>query len=175
MRYFLNRYKALYIFALILIVSASAANSQVTFRASAPATVVKGEQFRLVYTLNKTGRDLRLPEMKGLEVIFGPATSTSYSQSTVNGKTTSESSVTYTYILVAKKPGSFSIPAASITVDGSNYKSNAIQIKVLPPDEKASQGATSRDRSSSESTSSGTATVSARDAFIRAIVSKNSI
>ena len=161
--------------AFLLIGNATRSMAQVTFKASAPAAAVQGEQFRLSFVLNKEGRELRLPDMPDFDLLFGPSTSTSYSQRTINGKTTSESSVTYTYILVAKKPGSFSIPAASITVDGSNYKSNAIQIKVLPPDEKASQGATSRDRSSSESTSSGTATVSARDAFIRAIVSKNSI
>lgn len=161
--------------AFLLMGNATRSMAQVTFKASAPAAVVQGEQFRLSFVLNKEGRELRLPDMPDFDLLFGPSTSTSYSQRTINGKTTSESSVTYTYILVAKKPGSFSIPAASITVDGSNYKSNAIQIKVLPPDEKASQGATSRDRSSSESTSSGTATVSARDAFIRAIVSKNSI
>ncbi len=161
--------------AFLLMGNATRSMAQVTFKASAPATVVQGEQFRLSFVLNKEGRELRLPDMPDFDLLFGPSTSTSYSQRTINGKTTSESSVTYTYILVAKKPGSFSIPAASITVDGSNYKSNAIQIKVLPPDEKASQGATSRDRSSSESTSSGTATVSARDAFIRAIVSNNSI
>ena len=157
--------------AFLLMGNATRSMAQVTFKASAPAAVVQGEQFRLSFVLNKEGRELRLPDMPDFDLLFGPSTSTSYSQRTINGKTTSESSVTYTYILVAKKPGSFSIPAASITVDGSNYKSNAIQIKVLPPDEKASQGATSRDRSSSESTSSGTATVSARDILMQKMIS----
>lgn len=160
--------------AFLLMGNATRSMAQVTFKASAPAAVVQGEQFRLSFVLNKEGRDLRLPDMPDFDLLFGPSTSTSYSQRTINGKTTSESSVTYTYILVAKKPGSFTIPAASITVDGSNYQSNTIKINVLPPDEKASQGSTPRDRSSSESTS-GSATVSARDAFIRAIVSKNNI
>lgn len=160
--------------AFLLMGNATRSMAQVTFKASAPAAVVQGEQFRLSFVLNKEGRDLRLPDMPDFDLLFGPSTSTSYSQRTINGKTTSESSVTYTYILVAKKPGSFTIPAASITVDGSNYQSNTIKINVLPPDEKASQGSTPRDRSSSESTS-GSATVSAKDAFIRAIVSKNNI
>ena len=81
--------------------------AQVTFKAAAPATVIEGEQFRLSYVLNKEGRDLRLPDMPDFDLLFGPSTSTSYSQRTVNGKTTSESSVTYTYILVAKKTGTF--------------------------------------------------------------------
>lgn len=148
--------------------------AQVTFKATAPATVVEGEQFRLSYVLNKEGRDIRLPDLSDFDLLFGPSTSTSYSQRTVNGKTTSESSVTYTYILVAKKTGSFTIPAASITVDGSNYQSNTLQINVLPPDKNSSQGSAPSGRRSNEPASANGGTVSARDAFIRAIVSKNS-
>ncbi|MCE5179883.1 MAG: BatD family protein [Porphyromonadaceae bacterium] len=149
--------------------------AQVTFKATAPATVVEGEQFRLSYVLNKEGRDIRLPDMSDFDLLFGPSTSTSYSQRTVNGKTTSESSVTYTYILVAKKTGSFTIPAASITIDGSNYQSNTLQVNVLPPDKNSSQGTTPGGRQQNEGASAGGGTVSARDAFIRAIVSKNSL
>jgi hypothetical protein len=151
--------------------------AQVTFKATAPATVVEGEQFRLSYHLNKEGRDLRLPELKGLELLFGPSTSTSYSQSIINGKSSSEMSVTYTYILMANKAGSYTIPAASITVDGSNYQSNSLQVKVLPPDE--SRGVAPGDEGSKQERSSasgtGAATVSANDAFIRAILSKNNL
>ena len=152
-------------------------DAQVTFKASAPASVVEGEQFRLSYVLNREGRELRLPEITGFDLLFGPSTSTSYSQQTINGKTTSESSVTYTYILMAKKAGTYTLPPASITIDGSNYKSNALQIKVLPPDEASTKtpAATGNKAEEGSSTGSGTATVSSGDAFIRAIVSKNSI
>ncbi len=155
----------------MLSVGISGMVAQVTFRASAPATVIKGEQFRLSYTLNKEGRDLRLPDMKGLEVIFGPSTSTSYSQSTVNGKTTSESSVTYTYILIAQEEGEFSIAPASIKVDGSNYQSNSLKVNVLPPDKSNSKG----QNDSGAQSSAGAPTISSNDAFIRAIVSKNGV
>ncbi len=178
MRCFLDKYRILFPFLLLLLSGTIAIQAQVTFRASAPAGVVKGEQFRLSYTLNKEGKELRLPDLKGFDVLFGPSTSRSYSQSTVNGKTTSESSVTYTYILVGQEEGTFTIPAASIEVDGSNYRSNSIQIKVLPPDQggrnNQQQGGSS---SGSQQQSSGAASpnVSASDAFIRAIVSKNSV
>jgi len=149
--------------------------AQVTFKATAPASVVQGEQFRLSYVLNKEGQDLRLPDMPDFDILFGPSTSTSYSQRTVNGKTTTESSVTYTYILMAKKTGTFTIPAATITVDGSTYQSNTLRIKVLPPDEPSAQGTPPGGQQRKGSASTGTATVSDRDAFIRAIVSKNSV
>lgn len=174
MRYLLKQYKrALYI-ALLLIVSINTIAAQVTFRASAPATVIKGEQFRLSYTLNKEGRDLRLPDIKGFEILFGPSTSTSFSQSTVNGKTTSESSVTYTYILVANNIGDFNIEPASINIDGANYKSNQLKINVLPPDKKAEakQGESSSQPSAS---STNAPSISSNDAFIRAIISKNGV
>lgn len=170
MRY---RYIHILLFA-VLLTGTGKVSGQVTFKASAPATVVEGEQFRLSYILNKEGKDIRLPDIPDFDVLFGPSISTSFSQRTVNGKTTSESSVTYTYILMAKKTGTFTIPPASIRVDGSNYESNSLQIKVLPPDESSSQGpAAGGGRSEDRSSGTGTATVSADDAFIRAIVSKN--
>ncbi len=96
-------------------------HAQVTFRASAPNGVVKGEQFRLSYTLNKEGKEIRLPDLKDFEVLFGPSTSHSYNESKINGRVTaSESWVTYTYILTAPNEGTFTISAATITVDGKN-------------------------------------------------------
>ncbi len=169
-------------FIILLVVlfanSATQLFAQVTFKASAPATVVEGEQFRLSYVMNKEGRNLRLPDLSDFDLLFGPSTSTSYSQRTVNGKTTSESSVTYTYILMAKKAGTFNIPPASITIDGSNYQSNSLQIKVLPPDEasaRSQEPGGGQRGGESPSAGSGQVAVSATDAFIRAIVSKNSL
>jgi hypothetical protein len=150
----------------------TAVTAQVTFKATAPATVVQGEQFRLSYVLNEEGKDLRLPDMPDFEVLFGPSTSTSFSQRTVNGKTTSERSVSYTYILMANETGTFTIQPATIQVGGSEYKSNTLTVEVLPPDEaspRAAEGQRGEERSSAASP-----TVSAKDAFIRAIVSKSS-
>ena len=144
MRY-LKRYSGFFLFLALFLAGTTMLRAQVTFRASAPNAVVKGEQFRLSYTLNKEGKDLRLPDLKGFEVLFGPSTSRSYSQTIVNGKSTSESSVTYTYILVGQEEGTFTIEPASITVDGSNYRSNSLTVKVLPPD-KVTEGNQENDR-----------------------------
>ncbi len=144
-------------------------HAQVTFRASAPNGVVKGEQFRLSYTLNKEGKEIRLPDLKDFEVLFGPSTSHSYNESKINGRVTaSESWVTYTYILTAPNEGTFTISAATITVDGKTYHSNALKIKVLPSDKPSSEN-------NKQDSGSSAATVSNNDAFIRAIVSKNNV
>ena len=49
---------------------ATGSMAQVTFKASAPATVVQGEQFRLSFVLNKEGRDLRLPDMPDFDLLL---------------------------------------------------------------------------------------------------------
>ena len=91
-----------------------------TFTGRAPSSVAVGEQFRLSYTINTQDirgfRAGRIPD--GLEVLMGPSTSTQSSFQMVNGHTSSTSSVTYTYILVANKNGTFTIPAAHVTADG---------------------------------------------------------
>ena len=156
---------------LLLLQSGTLFAQDVVFKASAPKGVVKGEQFRLTYTLNKEGKDLRLSsDMDGFQIMFGPSVSSSYSTQIINGKSTSQSSFTYTYILTAPEEGSFTIGPASINVDGSNYKSNSVQINVLPPDKEAEESKSEQSPSSSSS-----AEIKDTDAFIRAIVSKNKI
>ena len=103
-----------------------------TLTASAPSHVSVGEQFRLTYTINTQNvSDFRagnIPEE--LEVLIGPNRSTQSSYQMINGHTSSSSSVTYTYIVVATKNGSYSIPAAHATVDGKSIVSNTLSIKV---------------------------------------------
>lgn len=169
-----HSYLTFFLFVVLLAV-ADKMPAQVTFRATAPATVVEGEQFRLRYILNEEGRDFRLPDISDFDVLFGPTISTSFSQQIVNGKSTSENSFSYTYILMAKKTGTFTLSPASVKVNGSEYKSNAVEIKVLPPDESSgSSPGGGGSRGEERSSGSGTASVSGEDAFIRAIVSKNS-
>lgn len=152
---------------------------EVVFRASAPNAVVEGEQFRLTYSLNKEGKELRIPsEIKGFQILFGPSTSSSYSTQIINGKATSSSSFSYTYILMAEKKGTYNIAPASIKVDGSNYTSNALTIKVLPPEKSAAaqqQNQSGAHTQAPSASSSSGGTIKASDAFIRAIVTKSNM
>lgn len=160
------------IFLLLFILQSNTLFAQdVIFKASAPKGVVKNEQFRLTYTVNKEGKELRLPsDMEGFDILFGPSVSSSYSTQIINGKSTSQSSFSHTYILTAPEEGSFTIGPASIVINGSNYKSNSVTINVLPPDKDA-------DKSQSGQSASPSSAVEIKntDAFIRAIVSKNRI
>ena len=132
--------KLVFLFVLMLMAGATLKAADVVFKAAAPAAVVMGEQFRLTFTINAEGKDLRVQELSDFEVLMGPSQSTSYSSSWVNGQSSSETTVTYTYILMPKKEGTFNIPPATIKVKGANYTSNALAIKVLPPDKADKAG-----------------------------------
>ena len=107
---------------------------EVSFTCKAPSTVISGQQFKLVYTLNKEGKDLRVPEISDFDVLFGPSTSHSSSFQIVNGKASSNTQVTYTYMLAGREPGRYTIAPATIMVSGDKYTSNSVEIQVLPPD-----------------------------------------
>ena len=135
----------------------------VEFKASAPAQVVVGRPFQLTYSINKSAKDLRAPEFVDFDYLAGPYTSQSSSTTYVNGKRTSSFTLTYTYMLEAKKEGTYTIEPATIKVDGTQYTSNGVRVKVLPPDqEPASATSTSNPEPQSE-------------VFLRTILSKTNV
>lgn len=109
----------------------------INFRVLAPGSVVKGQQFRVEYSVNGDGRDFRTGDFTGLEVLMGPSTSSSMSTQIINGKVSSQTSKTFTYIVVAPEEGSVTIPVATVKVDGKQYSSNTATVKVLPQDKAA--------------------------------------
>ena len=58
MRYTMR--KLIFLFILMLTVGGATKAADVTFKASAPQAVVMGEQFRLTFTVNAEGKDLRV-------------------------------------------------------------------------------------------------------------------
>lgn len=110
--------------------------------ADAPAEVAVGEQFRLTYTVNTQNvNGFRVGTIPAeLEVLMGPSTSSQSSFQMVNGHTSSSSSITYTYIICANKTGTYSIPAAHISVGGKTIASNQLRIKVSGASRQGAQG-----------------------------------
>lgn len=174
----MNR-KILTFLFLITICAFNSFAESIYFRASAPSSVAKGQQFRLSYTINTEGTDLSVPEnMKGFDVLYGPSISSSYSTTIINGKSSSESSITYTYILQAKSEGTYSLPPASIKVNGKTYSSNSVRVTVVPPDKNSQmrqQQQQGIQRPQAVASSSSPGKISPNDAFIRAIISKTKV
>ena len=142
----------------------------ITFSANAPEVVVSGDQFRLSFTINSQKvRDFRAPSIKGFEVLMGPSRSTQYQN--YNGVVTN--SITFTYILMAEKEGTYTIPGATIVADGNNYTSNSIEIKVLPPDQSSGSGNSTSARSSRNQANSGK--ITDKELFMTATASKTNV
>ncbi len=151
------------------------ANDKITFTAAAPEVVVSGDQFRLTFTVNSQKvRDFRAPSIKGFEVLMGPSRSTQSSTQIINGNVTSTSTITFTYILMAEKEGTYSIPGATIVADGNNYTSNSVSIKVLPPDQSAGQS-NGRGGVSSARNQANAGKITDKELFITATASKSKV
>ncbi|MCD7932060.1 MAG: BatD family protein [Tannerellaceae bacterium] len=159
--------KFVFLFFQLTFISFMSFGQKVEFKASAPEAVVVGEQFRLSYTLNAEGKEIRIPDLPDFQVLMGPSTSISQSSVFVNGQMVSETNVTYTYILMPSKEGTFTIPEATIKVNNSNYKSNSLSIKVLPQDQRSEAG-----NDQTESTAPG---LGKDDVLMRMIVSKTNV
>jgi len=89
-------------------------------------TVAIGQEFQIDYSLNASGTNFTPPPFTGFEA-SGPMTGQSVS--IVNGSYSQ--SVTYSYYLIPKSEGTFTIGPASITCAGKTVTSNSLTIKVV--------------------------------------------
>lgn len=153
------------------------AADKVRFVAEVADVVVSGDQVRLVFTVNSQDiKDFRAPSIKGFDVLMGPSRSQQSSIQIINGKRTSNSSTAFTYILLAGSPGTYTIPAASVEVNGEKVFSNAISIKVLPQDQTSGNSGNNGGGSASSSRSQAAGSrISANDLFITATASKTTV
>ena len=150
-----------------------------TLTGSAPSHVAMGEQFRLTYTVNTQNvSEFRAGDIPdAFEVLIGPNRSVQSSYQMINGHTSSSSSITYTYIVVAMKNGSFTIPAAHVVVDGKTIASNSIKITVSGKSQANSGGGSSsrqRDNDGAELRDAGSR-ISGSDLFIKVSANKRRV
>lgn len=111
----------------VLLTAALAVQAQVKFYSSAPKSAALNQNFQLNFVIeNGQGSNLKLPALNDFQVLSGPNTSTSMQW--VNGNVSQ--SVTYSYILRAKKEGTFKIGKASVNVSGANLESNELTIEI---------------------------------------------
>ena len=148
----------------------------VSFVTSAPRSVVVDQQFRISYKVNrvKVGEPT-IPEIDGFRILTGPHRSTQRSMQMINGETTTSESVTFTYTLLAEKEGEFTIPAASIIVDGEKVTSNEAKIRVLPADQAGQSSQQGRSNGGGIQRNTTSTNISNDDLFIRASLNKTKV
>ena len=162
------RIKQLYLLVCVLLFSIPAIAEQVSFTMEAPKIVELGEQFRLAFTLNAKGQNLKLPELSDFEVLMGPSTSQSSSFQIINGVSSQSVSFSYLFVLRAKKEGRFSINPASINVNGTTYSSNSTVIEVVKGSAKPSGGGVDKPTATPGS-------VPKSDLFVKMIIDRHSL
>jgi hypothetical protein len=135
--------------------------------AKAPAQVAVGENFRYEISVSNEDSKILTTDFSNFNVLSGPGTTSSFSFSNINGKTTQNTTLTFTYVLAAKKTGNFTIGPASVKVGKNTIKSNPVTIQVVqgnPQTHQNSQG--NRQQGNLPSFNS-------KDVFIKAFASKN--
>jgi hypothetical protein len=128
MRNFLNAFWMTIVFCGIM--GFSYAQEEAMCMAKAPSEVVVNQHFQYTVTTTEKGTVLETDFGK-FEFVGGPSMGSSTSISIANGHTEQSTQYTYTYVLVCKREGTFTIPGVSISVDGKVLRSNAVEVKVV--------------------------------------------
>lgn len=148
--------------------------AQVSFSVIPPRNVIAGEQFRVVYRLsNAQAGNPSVGEIKGCQLLYGPSRSTTQSYQVINGVSTSNSTIDYTYVYRAEKEGTYTIPEATIEAEGKKLHTNTTSFNVLPAD-KTTPGQ-SQARPGDISTQTPDQKISSKDIFVRASLNKSSV
>lgn len=153
------------------------------FTVNAPQRVYKGEKFAVTLRLSNAegNSEPRMPQINGCTLIFGPSVTTRQSYSVVNGHSTSQSCVEYTYTYRADKTGEFVIPAASISAGGRKFTTRQQRLTVTdspagahrsPYDEPEPQRRGNNVTIDDIATQSADRAVRSNDVFVRIILSK---
>ncbi|MBR4826497.1 MAG: BatD family protein [Bacteroidales bacterium] len=133
--------------------------------------VAADEQFSVTFTIEGEARPSEFEWEPGddFQLVWGPQKGTSTSISIVNGKKTQTSQTTYTYVLMPRAAGNFTLPAATATIKGNKISSRSVAVQVV-------SGGSSRSGQSAQgqggTQQGGEAAPSGDDIFMRLSVSK---
>lgn len=126
---------------IILLLAVVAAEAQ-RITVDVPSHVEVGEQFQIEYVVNtqhvRGFQPGNMPD--GIEILYGPSTSSQSSFQIVNGHTSSSSSMTITYVARATKRGTFTLPSAQANVGGHVVSSHHARIVAVGSSRASSSG-----------------------------------
>ncbi len=167
------------IFAALLLIAFASLHvwADVTFKVLPPRNVIEGNKFNVTFRLeNAQGNGLKVSEINGCSFLYGPSTSTQQSYQIVNGRTSSQKTVDYSFVYKAGAAGEYTIPSASIQVDGKTYKTEPLTFKVIPADSNAQgSGGQGGVRVDDASTHTSDKPVGKDDVFVRIIPSRTTV
>ncbi len=167
---------------LLLLPAGVSVRAQESIQVQAPGVVAADEQFNVTFVIEgeHAPSDFEWSPGDDFKLVWGPQKGTSTSISIVNGKKTRSSQTTYTYILMPKSTGTFTLPSAGASVKGQKITSGRLRIEVVSNGATPSggQGSSRSSGGSSQQQSpsrSATGEVSASDLFLRLSLNRNSV
>lgn len=161
-----------------MLVSAITVLAQESIQVQAPNVVAADEQFNVTFVIEgeNSPSDFQWSPGSDFQLVWGPQKGSSTSITIINGKRTRTSQSTYTYVLLPKSTGTFTLQEAEATVKGENIKSRRVSIEVV------SNGASSRSQQSSGSSSSSSSSsksssgeIDSEDLFLRLTLSRTNV
>ena len=153
---------------LLTVMYALAVSAQL--RVEVPDVVSLDEQFNVTFIYEGENNPSGFEWAPGddFQLVWGPQQGRSTSVSIINGKRTKSSQFTYTYILAPKNTGTFTIPAATVTVKGRSYSTEPASISVV------AEGASSQSQPSSGGAATS-ADISEDNLFLTLTLSKRNV
>jgi len=134
-------------------------------------TVGTGEAFEVTFSINGNIERFAPPDMNGFQVVGGPNQSSS--MSSINGVTTS--SMALSYDLVPTKEGTFTIGPATVVVNGKQYRSNPITVKVVKGAPQQQQSQSQQQGGGQQDVATGKPGDISKNLFIRAVPDKSDV
>jgi len=107
---------------------------EIVFSTQATANKVGTEdQFQVSFVLQNAAQpeSFTPPDFSGFSILSGPIRSSQSNFSIINGRTKRTTIRRFTYVLQAKRKGTFTIKGASINSNGVTYNSNPVTIQVV--------------------------------------------
>lgn len=171
---------AIVVFAIIALSGASLrAKEPYSLRVIAPSQVYPGQQFQVTFRANGKSSEFRQPVWGQIQVLAGPSMSTSRSVQITNGSVMQSETYMYSFVCRINSPGTYTIPAASVVIDGERLESSPYTLEVLQTDaeggadESSSAGNASNPRSSRQTASGGVNP--SKDFFVVVQLSRNEV
>lgn len=163
--------RILYSYILLILFSLTATAQDV--KVIAPDEVDVDTYFQLRYVVENADADnITLPSLSDFTVLSGPNLSSSSSMMINGSKMTQSKKTIFTYLLQPNAKGKFTIPSATLTVNGKKITAKQVKINVTGGSGKqASEGR----QQSSASASPALNKITSKDLFVRATVSKKKV
>lgn len=119
------------ILTIICALAALAASAAETIKVQCPNLVALDEQFNVTFIIEGESSDFQWTPGNDFQLVWGPQRGSSSSISIINGKRTSSSQTSYTYVLSPKSSGRFQLPQASAVSGRDRIVSPSVTIEVV--------------------------------------------